>query len=374
MKNVGHSTIHSIAVLPFLNVNADPENEYLSDGVTESIINGLSQAPELQVMARGTVFTYKGKSLDPRKVGRDLNVEAVVTGSIFQKGQTLIVQANLVRVEDGIQLWGDQYNRESASILSLQSDISKQISEQLRLRLTGEQRKRVEKHYTENVEAYHLYLKGRYFWNKRTEDGIRQAINYFKDAIIKDPSYALAYSGLSDCYQILSWWGFAEPAESYTQAKIATEKALQLDSTLAEAHTSLAGILDAYEWKFNAADREYQKAIELNSNYSIAHGWHAWNLSKIGRHQEAISEINKARELDPLNQAVNASVGTINVFAGRYDEAIRELHKAIELYPDYPDNYWELAEAFINKKMFTEALAASQKARYFLKIMMANCK
>lgn len=360
--NVRHSAIHSIAVLPFLNANANPENEYLSDGITESIINGLSQVPQLQVMARGTVFTYKGKYLDPRKVGRDLNVEAVVTGSILQKGETLVVQADLVRVKDGIQLWGNRYDREFVSILSLQSDISKEISEQLRFKLTGEQKKRVEKHYTESVEAYQLYLKGRYFWNKRTEDGLRQAIDYFKDAIIKDPSYALAYVGLSDCYQILSWWGFAEPTESYTQAKIASEKALQLDSTLAEAHTSLAGILDGYEWKFANADREYKKAIELNPNYSIAHEWYAFNLSKRGKHQEAISEIKKARDLDPLNQAINASVGNISVFAGRYDDAIRELHKAIALYPDYPDNYWELAEALIYKKMFTEALAASQKA------------
>jgi len=355
-----HPKIGSIAVLPFSTTNAN--SEYLSDGITESIINNLSQLPQIQVMARGTVFTYKGKPQDPRKVGRDLNVDAVVTGSILQQGEDLIVQTELVKAENGVQIWGEQYNRKFSDLITLQSDISREISERLRVQLTGEQQKRVTKHYTENAEAFELYLKGRFVWNQRTEESLRRGIDYFKKATEKDSTFALAYTGLGDSYQILAWWGFSEPSESYPQAKTAVETALKLDPTLAEAHTSLAGILDGYEWNFGAAQKEYQKAVALNPNYSTAHSWYAWLLMRCGKHVESISEIMKARRLDPLAQAINASVGTMYYFARRYDDAEQELQKAIQLYPSYADNYTELALVLAQKKMFHEAITICKKA------------
>src|SRR6185295_1757250 len=213
-----------------------PKTEYLSDGITESTINTLSQiSPQLRVMARGTVFTYKGKQVDPRKVGRDLNVDAVVTGSINQQENTLIIRADLVQVSDGTQLWGQQYNRNLSDILAVQSDISKEISDQLRLKLTGEEQKKISKLYTQNTEAYQLYLKGRYYWNKRTEDGLRKAIEYLQQATVKDPKYALAYSGLADCYIVMGDNGWIPPEELIKNAKEASTKAIAFDNSLAEA-------------------------------------------------------------------------------------------------------------------------------------------
>ncbi|MCI0618176.1 protein kinase, partial [bacterium] len=357
----GHGdSIHSLAVLPFLNLNRDPKTEYLSDGITESTINTLSQLPQLRVMARGTVFTYKGKEVDPRKVGRDLNVDAVVTGSVNQQENTLIIRADLVQVSDGTQLWGQQYNRNLADILAVQSDISKEISEQLRLKLSGEEQKKLTKQYTENNEAYQLYLKGRYYWNKRTEEGLKKGIEYFQQAIQKDPKYALAYAGIADCYVVLADYGIIPSREAIPKTKEATMKTLELDDTLAEAHTNLANVHE-FEWNWKEAEKEYKRSIELNPNYATAHHWYSNYLSYMGRSEEGIAEIKRAQELDPLSLIINGSVADLYFDARRYDEAIEQYQKSIEMEPNFANVHSQLARAYRQKGMYKEALAAIEK-------------
>jgi len=354
-------SIQSLAVLPFLNLNADPKTEYLSDGITESTINTLSQLPQLRVMARGTVFTYKGKEVDPRKVGRDLNVDAVVTGSINQQQDTLIIRADLVQVSDGSQIWGQQYNRNLSDILAVQSDISKEISEQLRLKLTGEEQKKISKLYTQNTEAYQLYLKGRYYWNKRTEDGMRKAIEYLQQAIDKDPKYALAYSGLADCYIVMGDNGWIPPEELTKNAKEASTKAIALDISLAEAHTSFASVKEI-EWNWHEAGNEYKHAIELNPNYATAHHWYSIYLADMGHNDESIAEARRAYELDPLSLQINKSIGDRYYESRRYDEAQEQYRKTIEMDPNFPGGHEGLGFSFMQKGMYKEAIAEFQKA------------
>src|SRR6266849_3283343 len=255
--------IDSVAVLPFVNVSADPKTEYLSDGITESVINNLSQLRSLRVMARSTMFRYKGKEADPQKVGQDLHVGAVLTGRLQERGDTLVIQAELVDVSKGTQLWGEQYNRKLADILAVQEDISREISEKLRLRLTGEEKRRLTKRHVVNPEAYQLYLKGRYYWNKRTEEGFHRAIQFFQQAVEKDPGYTLAYVGVADSYNLLSSFAYEAmtPREARPKAKAAALKALELDPALGEAHVSLAQVLSAYDWDFPGAEREFKRAI-----------------------------------------------------------------------------------------------------------------
>ncbi len=354
--------IRSLAVLPFLNLNADPKTEYLSDGITESTINTLSQVPRLRVMARGTVFTYKGKEVDPRKVGRDLNVDAVVTGSINQQENTLIIRADLVQVSDGTQLWGQQYNRNLSDILSVQSDISKEISEQLRVKLTGEEREKLTKQFTNNTEAYQLYLKGRYYWDKRTKEGLKKAVEYFQQAIEKDPKYALAYAGISDCYIVLGDYNFIPSIEATQKASEAAEKALELDDTLAEAHTSLASVHEL-NWKWQEAEKEYKRALELNPNYATAHHWYSVYLANMGRVYEGIAQIKQAQELDPLSMMINKSVGDRYSDARQYDKAMEYYRKTIEMDPNFPTSHEGLGFTYLQKGLYKEALAEFQKTR-----------
>jgi serine/threonine protein kinase len=250
--------IDSVAVLPFVDTNRDPNTEYLSDGLTESLINSLSQLPNLRVIPRSSAFRYKGRDVDPRTVGKELNVGAVITGRVLQRGDTLVIGTELVDVIHDSQLWGGQYSRKVADILPVQEEISREISEKLRLRLSGEDKKRLTKRYTENTEAYQLYLKGRYYWNKRTAEGLKKAVEYFQQAIEKDPSYALAYAGLGDSYNIMSWYDVLSPRDAFPKAKAAVVKALELDPRLAEAHTSLAYILSHYDHDWSAAEAEFR--------------------------------------------------------------------------------------------------------------------
>lgn len=355
--------IQSLAVLPFLNLNADPKTEYLSDGITESTINTLSQiSPDLRVMARGTVFTYKGKEVDPRKVGRDLNVDAVVTGSINQQENTLIIRADLVQTSDGTQIWGQQYNRNLSDILAVQSDISKEISDQLRLKLTGEEQKKLTKQYTANTEAYQLYLKGRYYWNKRTEDGLKKGIDYFEQAIQKDPKYAQAYAALADCYLVLGDFEWLSPGEVAQKAKEATTKALSLDDSLAEAHVSNGGFKEL-EWNWKEAGNEYKRAIELNPNYATAHHWYSLYLFSMGRLDEALAEIKRAQEVDPLSIQINKNVGDRLMALKQYDKGIEQYRKTIEMDPNSPIAHEGLGLGYLRKGLYTEALTEFQKER-----------
>ena len=305
-------SINSLAVLPLVNESADPNAEYLSDGITESIINSLAQLPQLRVMARSTVFRYKGREVDPQEVGRDLNVRAVLAGRVLRLGDRLIVKIELVDTTDGAQLWGEHYNRSPSNILAVQEEIAIKISEKLQVKLTAQEQKRVIKRYTENTEAYEAYLKGRYYWNKRTVEDFKKGIEYFQQAIEKDPSYALAYAGLADSYILLATYNFLPPTEAIPKARAAAMRALDIDSKLAEAHVSLATIEGENEWNWSAAEKEFKQALKINPNYATAHQWYGEYLAVMGRFEEALAEINRAHQLDPLSLAVNIALGDLS--------------------------------------------------------------
>jgi eukaryotic-like serine/threonine-protein kinase len=354
--------IDSIAVLPFANAGGDPSTEYLSDGVTESLTNSISQLPNLAVIASSSMFRYKGREIDPQTVGSELRVRAVLTGRMTQRGDSLLITVELVDVENNHRLWGGQYDRKMSDMLALQSEISREISEQLRLTLTGEQEKRVTKHYTENAEAYQAYLKGRYYWNKRTGDDLKKAIEYFNQAIARDPSYALAYAGLADCYIVIPNYADVSAQDAYTKAKNAALKALQLDDSLAEAHTSLGGIRSDYEWDFAGAEKELKRAIELNLNYATGHHWYAEYLSTMGRHQEAVAEIKRAQELDPLSMIISYVVGDTYLKARQYDSAIEQFRKTIQMDKTFSRSHRYLGNAYVEKGMYEQAITEFQTA------------
>jgi TolB-like protein/Tfp pilus assembly protein PilF len=353
--------IDSLAVLPFVNASADPSTEYLSDGVTESIINSLSRLPRLRVMARSTVFRYKGREVDVEDVGHDLKVGAVLLGRVLLFGDQLIIRTELVEVGSGGQLWGEQYNRKPTDILAVQEEIATEISEKLRLKLTERERSILTRRYTEKTEAYQAYLKGRYFWDKRTEEALKKAIEYFQQAIEMDQNYALAYAGLADCYAVLGNFSFLTPAESYPKAKTAAIKALEIDDTLAEAHASLAWVKAHYDWDWPGAERKFKRAIELNPAYAPAHYWYALFLSAMGRHEEAIAEGRRALEVEPLSILPNAALGWTLFLARRHAEAIGQLRATAEMEPNFLF-HWVLAGAYGQKGMHEEAIRELSEA------------
>jgi serine/threonine-protein kinase len=352
------TAINSIAVLPLVNANNDPNTDYLSDGITESLINSLSQIPELRVMARSTAFRYKGQELDPQRIGRELDVRAVLTGRVLQRGDMLTIQVDLVDTSDGSQLWGEQYNRKISDLLGIQQNISREVSDKLRLKLSGEQKEQLAKRYTESTEAYELYLRGRYHWNKRTSEGLMRGIDYFEQAIKTDPAYALAYAGLADSYNVLSTNAVRPPKEAFPKAKEAAERALALDDTLAEAHTSLAFIKTVYEWDWQGAEKEFKRAIELNANYANAHYFYAFaHLLSMGRVEEANTEMKRALALDPFSLIINTNLGRTYYIARQYDRAIDQYRKALEMDAAFPRAHERLQEAYEQKGMFREAIA-----------------
>ncbi len=342
-------SIDSIAVLPFINQNSDADSEYLSDGLTESIINSLAQLPNLKVIARSSVFRYKGNNKDPLTIGKELGVRAVLTGRIMQRGDNMVISAELLDVHNNRQLWGEQYSKKVSDLLLVQRDIAKEITGNLRLTLSGEEQSRVAKHYTDNVEAYRLYLQGRFYWNKRTEESYKRAIDYFRQAIEKDPNYALAYTGLADSYSFLSSQGIRPPQDVFPLAKDAATKALQIDPALSEAHTSLAYVKLYYDWDWTEAEQEYKKAIELNPNYATPHHGYAYLLISSGRTEEAFSEIKKAEAIDPLSVLFQADHGEYFYFVRRPDEAIAQLQKAIDMDPSFVRAHFLMGRALIQK-------------------------
>ena len=354
--------IGSIAVLPFANASRDPNAEYLSDGITDSLINNLSQLSTLRVLPHSTVFHYKGSQADSLTIGRDLKVRAVLTGRVVLRGENLTIQTELVDVDKESQLWGEQYDRKMSDILTIQKEIATEISEKLRLRLTGNEQKRLSKGYTENTEAYQLYLKGRYHWNKRTEEALATAADYYKQAIDKDPAYALAYDGLADCFISQAWYSFRPSKDAYPKAKAAAGKALELDESLSEAHASLAFVLTNYDWEWSNAEKEYQRAINLNPRYANAHHWHSDLLAAVGKLDESLNEEKRAQELDPLSLIINTWVGWRLSFIGRYDQAIEQYRKALELDPTFVPAHWQLGLAYEQKAMYEQATAEFQTA------------
>jgi len=356
----GH-VIDSLAVLPFVNVGGDANAEYLSDGITESLINSLSQLPNLKVIARSSVFRYKGKEIDPQTVGRDLGVGAVLTGRVVQKGDRLSIQTELVDVATQTRLWGENYDRRVSDIIALQDEISREISEKLRLKLSGKEREQLAKRYTENSQAYQLYWKGRYLWNRRRPEDIREAIRNFQQAIDIDPNYALAYTGLADCY-VLGNLLQMSPKEAMPIAIDKTNRALAIDPTLAEAHTSLAKIKLSFEWDWPGAENEFKKSLELKPGYATAHQWYGVYLSEMGRHDESLQQRKRALELDPLSLSISTGLGRAYFWARRYDEAIAHLQKTLERDPKYADTHWSFGLAYEGNRMYPEAIASFQNA------------
>ena len=361
-KSRSRGAIDSLAVLPLVNAGANAEMEYLSDGITESIINALSQLPKLRVVARSTVFRYKGREVDEHVVGRELGVRAVLTGRVRHVGDMLRIGIELIDVETDAHLWGEHYNRQLSDIFEVQEEIAREISEKLRMKLTGKERKRLVKRHTENAEAYQLYLKGRYYWNKRTRESLKKGIEYFQQAIEKDSQYALAYTGLADCYNSLNRFGWLSPDEAMPKAKEAAERALAIDGKLAEAHNSRAFVAENYEWDWPLAEREYKRAIELNPNYATAHQWYGEYLAATGRFDEGLEELKQAERLDPLSLIINSDLGLPFFFARQYDEAIEQWRKTVELDPNFWLAHYALALVYEQKGMYEEAISESKKA------------
>ncbi len=357
-------TIRSLAVLPFVNATADPNVEYLSDGITESLINSLSQLPRLRVTARTTAFRYRytRREIDLKEIRQDLGIRAVLTGRVNQHKENLIIQADLIDVLDGSQIWGERYTRLSSELLEIQHEIVQQISQKLRSHLTGEEQQRISKPYTKNAVAYQFYLKGRYHWDKRTADSLMKAIENFGQASQIDPGFALAHAGLADCYGALGSFSVVSPRESYSKARLSAERALELDDRLAEAHTSLAWVKTQYDWEWSVAEKEYKRAMELNPNYTIAHYWYALFLSSRGRNDEALEAAKRAQELEPLSLVVNTVAGLVDYWAGRYDQAIDQSRKTIDLDANYFFSHWVLGLALEQKSRYEESIAAFRQA------------
>ena len=356
-----HEPIESVAVLPFANRSADPNTDYLSDGITESLINNLSQISTLRVTARSTVFRYKGKDADPRKVGSDLHVRAVVSGRLLKRGSSLIIQAELMDVATGSQLWGGQYNRQAENVFLLQDDLSIEISEKLRLRLTGDEKRRLTKRYTEDAEAYRLYLKGRYHWNKRNPEGLQKAVDYFQQALNRDPVYPLAYAGLADTYAYLSFFHVVPPRQAMPKAKAAAVKALEIDDHLAEAHVSLGYVSFTYDGDWSAAGKHFEQALALNPIYSGAHTFYAFYLNSLGRSEEALAVAKRALDLDPASPAVSHSLAVQFYLARRFDQAIEQAHNTLEMDANFAISYQLLGEVHVSKGLYREGLLALEK-------------
>jgi len=346
----------SLAVLPFVDLSPKKEHEFLCDGIAETLINALSGIKDLNVPARTSAFYFKDKDTDIREIGQKLNVEAVLEGSVQVVGDRLRMTARLSNVDDGYQLWSESYERQLEDVFDVQDDIAQKIVKALKIKLLDEQEAPLVKNYTKNLEAYSLYLQGRNFWNKRGEENLIKAIEYFEQAIEKDPTYALAYAGLADAYSVLGNNGIWATEKAYPKAKVAALKALDIDNKLPEAHTSLAMIILDYDWNFVGAEQELKLAIELNPGYATAHHWYAYFLSNMGRHDEASREIKIARKLDPLAPRIAANVGLLLYFARRYDQALKELNKALEADPNHGVTYNYLGWVYEAMGKYEEAV------------------
>ena len=358
----GRSTkqIESIAVLPFVNESGNADIEYLSDGMTESLINSLSQLPNMKVIARASAFRYKGKDVDLAKIAKELNVQAVVNGRINQRGDTLSISVDLTDTHNNTQLWGKQFTKKSADIFAVQEEIARQIMDSLRVRLTGVQEEFLTKRHTDNEEAYKLYLQGRFHWNKRNQS-LKKAVEYFRQAIEKDPNYALAYAGLAETYALLGEYGVEPARESAPKGKAAALKALEIDPNLAEAYTALAYIKTDYEWDFEGAEKDFLSAIELNPKYATARQWYGEYLTQMARFDEAAAQIGKAQEFDPLSPVINEQMSGLLMFQGEYDKALESSRRTLELDPNFPAAHSNIGWAYEQKKMFDEAFASYQK-------------
>jgi DNA-binding winged helix-turn-helix (wHTH) protein/TolB-like protein/Tfp pilus assembly protein PilF len=357
----GEKPVRTIAVMPL--ENSGSETEHLSDGISESIINSLSELPDVKVVARATAFRYRGEAFDPQKLRRELGVDVILTGRVLQSGDELTVQADLIDASDGSQIWGSRYTRKLAAVYELPGAIAIDLAKKLDLNLTELQARRLAKNYTENPKAYRLYSLGRFFWNKRSEDALNKSIEYFQQAIAEDPSYALAYAGLADSYAVMAISADLPPHEVYPKAKNAAGKALELDDTLVEAQATMLRIEAQYEWDWDAADAAYQRALALNPNYPMTHIYYVSYLVSAGRADEAIVSAQRAQELDPLSLVANAVVARAMFFAERYDDAIAQSQKTLEMDDNVYLARLILGRSLARKGNFDEAISELEKAR-----------
>jgi len=358
----------SIAVLAFSDLSPQKDQEYFCDGMAEELINALTKVERLKVASRTSAFQFKDKSKDIEEIGKKLRVQAVLDGSVRKAGNRLRITVQLINVEDGYHIWSEKYDREMEDIFAIQDEISLAIVDKLKIKLLGEERAKLTKRYTESKEAYSLFLKGRYFWNRRDEGELNRAIEYFNQAIAKDPLYALAYSGIADCFSLIGLWGFHPPKEIYPKAKAAAKKALEIDESLSEAHNSLGFVNAFYDWDWHTAECEFKNAIELNPKYATAHSWYSLYLAAMGRLDESIDEQKRALELDPLSLIINAMMGTFFMFAGKYSDAVDQLQRTIEMDPNFLNAYIFLGQTYTVMEWkglgnyYTKSIKAFEKA------------
>jgi TolB-like protein/Tfp pilus assembly protein PilF/tRNA A-37 threonylcarbamoyl transferase component Bud32 len=361
LRNGGPRNIDSIAVLPFVNANADPNTDYLSDGITEGVINNLSQNRQLRVLARSTVFRYKGKEQDPAQIGASLKVAAVLTGRLVQRGNQVQIAAELVNVSDGAAIWGEQYNRPMTDLFAIQQEIARDISGKLKLRLSGEQQKQGARGSTQDSEAYDLYLRGRYYWNQRTGESLQKSIEFFQRALDKDPNYVLAWVGLAHAYSVIpAYREDITPVEAYPKARQAAERALQLDDSLADAHSAMGTAL-ANQREWGTAEREFQRAIELDPRNATAHYFYGFTvLAPIGRIEEGMTELKKSLEVDPLALIVNANLGLLYVFQRQYDRALQQYRRTLEIEPGFTVAYVRRVDLYELEGIYEKAIEESR--------------
>ena len=355
-------SLDSVAVLPFVNATGNPDAEYLSEGITQGLINTLSQLPRLKVVSLMSAYRYKGKAIDPPSVARELGVHAILTGRMVQQGDSISISAELIDAEHDRQLWGKQYQRKLFDVTSLEPDITRDIIENLKLKLSGAQQNLVAQRPTQNSEAYQLYLQGRFYWNRRTAGGVNKAIDYFQQAIAKDPNYALAYSGLADSYFSLARnTSVLSPKEAGAKARQAAEKAVEIDPALAESHSSLGNVLLVFDWDFAGAERELRRAIDLNPSYPYAHVWYAEVLQATGRYEESMRENRKAVALEPFTPSIRVNMALTLMFGNHVEESEQFLRQTLDMDPNYPIAHYVHAEALILQKKFDEAVTEMEK-------------
>jgi TolB-like protein len=351
---------NSIAVLPFDNISPEEGQDYFCDGLTDELITRLSKIKDLKVIAKTSAFSFKGKEIDIRDIGKKLNVATVLEGAVRKAGNKLRITAQLINVANGFHLWSDSYDKELIDVFAIQDEIALTIADKMKLTLLGEEKAKLTTRPTENLQAYNLYLKGRYFWNKRGKDDNLKSIEYFNEAINKDPSYALGYSGMGMAYVTLGSNDFFPSKEVFPKAKAAALKALKIDPNLDEAHVVLGAVLNWYERDFSGSENEFRRVIELNPGNGDAHHWYAWLLLNLGRNKQAIKEMLLARDLDPLAPRKNADVGSIFYYARDYPRAVEELKKSIELFPEHTGNYIRIARVYCQTGKYNEAIELCQ--------------
>ena len=358
--------LRKIAVLPFVNMSTDKDQEYFCDGISEELINRLAKISAFRVTARTSAFSFKGQNIDIPTIGKRLKVDIILEGSVRKEGNKLRITAQLIKVTDGFHLWSETYDRLMKDVFAIQDEISLSIVERLKVSLLKGENSKLKVRPTISLEAYNLYLKGRYYWNKRTKEAFQKGLEYFQLAIEKDPTYALAYAGIADCYNLLQVYAYLPPKEAFPKARAAAEKALEIDSSLAEAHTSLAWVRMSYDLDWSAGEKEFKRALELNPSYATGHHWYSIYLTAMGRHAESLVHIKRAQEVDPLSLMINIDLGTVLFYGHQDDLALEQYQKTLEMNKNFAVSYWRLAMIYAQKEMYNEAIAATQNIKEIL--------